>query len=97
MQGEKFIGRFEHIFHGYLNEDLHLHLKRLQKSFFFFFGRRDNFSLHIYYKLPQIYVAICVIGTVTIPEPFEHSRGIRLLATHSLHISQLLSSALRLG
>ena len=43
MQGENFIGRFEHIFHGYLNEALHLHLKRLQKSFFFFLDAETTF------------------------------------------------------
>ena len=47
MQGENFIGRFEHIFHGYLNEALHLHLKRLQKSFFFFWTPRQLFTTYL--------------------------------------------------
>ena len=38
---------------------------------------------HLQLFVVYSFVAICVVCPVAIPEPFAHSRGIRLLETHS--------------
>ena len=43
----------------------------------FFWTLRRLFAMYFF-------LAICFVYPVAIPEPFAHSRGIRLLATHSL-------------
>ena len=45
----------------------------------FFWTPKQLFAIHFF-------VAICIVCPVAIPEPFAHSRGIRLLATHSLDL-----------
>ena len=45
----------------------------------FFWTLKQLFAIHFF-------VAICIVCPVAIPEPFAHSRGIRLLATHSLNL-----------
>ena len=66
---------YQHCFHPFL-------IKQLQKS--------AELSLKSLYWTPRqlfatyFFVAICVVCPKAIPEPFAHSRGIRLLATHLL-------------
>ena len=45
----------------------------------FFWTPKQLFAIHFF-------VAICIVCPVAIPEPFAHSRGILLLATHSLDL-----------
>lgn len=69
------LATYQHCFHLFL-------IKRLQKSTelcpkSFSWMLRQLFA--IYFSVP-----ICFVCPVVIPEPFVHSRGIRLLGTYSL-------------